>query len=122
MFKIERFSEDRLDIEMNGKLDSEEMAKALDELVEKSEGIENGKMLYDVIDYQLPSIGAITLEFSRLPQMFGLIKRFRRAAVLSDNTWLKAISELEGKLMPMLEIKAFGREEKAAAVQWLEKE
>ena len=122
MFKIERFSEDRLDIEMNGKLDSEEMAKALDELVEKSEGIENGKMLYDVIDYQLPSIGAITLEFSRLPQMFGLIKRFRRAAVLSDKTWLKTISELEGKLMPMLEIKAFGREEKAAAVQWLEKE
>ena len=122
MFKIERFSEDRLDIEMNGKLNSEEMAKALDELVEKSEGIENGKMLYDVIDYQLPSIGAITLEFSRLPQMFGLIKRFRRAAVLSDKTWLKMISELEGKLMPMLEIKAFGREEKAAAVQWLEKE
>ena len=122
MFKIERFSEDRLDIELNGKLNSEEMAKALDELVEKSEGIENGKMLYDVIDYQLPSLGAITLEFSRLPQMFGLIKRFRRAAVLSDKTWLKTISELEGKLMPMLEIKAFGREEKAAAVQWLESE
>ena len=122
MIKIERFSEDRLDIVMSGKLDSEGMAKVLDELAEKSEGIENGKMLYDVIDYQLPSLGAITLELSRMPQMFRLIKRFRRAAVLSDKTWLKTISELEGKLMPMLEIKAFGREEKAAAVQWLESE
>jgi hypothetical protein len=94
MFKIERFSEDRLNIEMSGKLESEGMAKALDELVEKSEGIENGKMLYDVIDYQLPSFGALTIELYRMPNMFGLIKRFRRAAVLSDKTWLKTISEL----------------------------
>lgn len=60
-------------------------------------------MLYDVIDYQLPTLGAITLEFSRMPQMFELIKRFRRAAVLSDKTWLKTVSELEGRLMPWLE-------------------
>jgi hypothetical protein len=55
-----------------------------------------------------------------MPKMFDLIKRFRRAAVLSDKTWLKTISELEGKLMPGLEIKAFDREERAAAEQWLE--
>jgi hypothetical protein len=61
VFKIERVSNNRLDIEMSGKLDSEGMAQALDELVEKSAGIENGKMLYDVIDYQLPTLGAITL-------------------------------------------------------------
>ena len=120
MFKIERYSKDRSDIEMSGKLDSEGMAKALDELVEKSEGIENGKMLYDVIDYQLPTFGAITLELKRMPKMFGLIRRFSRAAVLSDKTWLKTISELEGKLIPGLEIKAFDREERAAAELWLE--
>lgn len=122
MIKIERVSENRLDIEMSGKLDSEGMANALDELVEKSEGIENGKMLYDVIEYKLPTIDAIILEFKRLPKMFDFIRRFRRAAVLSDKTWLKTISELEGKLMPSLEIKAFDREERAAAEQWLENE
>ena len=105
---------------MSGKLDSEGMAKALDELVEKSEGIENGKMLYDVIEYKLPTIDAIILEFKRLPKMFDFIKRFRRAAVLSDKIWLKTISELEGKLMPGLEIKAFDREQRAAAELWLE--
>jgi hypothetical protein len=122
MIKIERASENRLDIEMSGKLDSEGMAKALDELVEKSEGIENGKMLYDVIEYKLPTIDAIILEFKRMPKMFDFIKRFRRAAVLSDKAWLKTISELEGKLMPGLEIKAFARDERAAAEQWLESE
>ena len=119
MFKIERVSENRLDIEMSGKLDSEGMAKALDDLVEKSEGIENGKMLYDVIDYRLPTLGAITLELKRMPKMYGLIKRFRWAAVLTDKTWLKAISELEVKLMPGLEIKAFTREQKPEAEEWL---
>lgn len=119
MIKIERVGENRLDIEMSGKIDSADMARVLDELVEKSEGFENGKMLFDVIEYQLPTLGAITLELSRMPQMFGFIKRFRRAAVLSDKTWLKSVSELKGALMPWLEIKGFDRDERTAALKWL---
>jgi len=57
------------------------MKVALDELVSKSENIENGKMLYVIIDFQLPTLGAIGIEFSRLPSMFGLMKKFDRAAV-----------------------------------------
>lgn len=119
MFKIERVSNNRLDIEMDSKLDSEEMAKVLDELVEKSEGIENGMLLYDVIEYHLPTFSALTLELKRMPEMFRLIKRFQRAVVLTDKTWLKTISELEGKLIPDLEIKAFDRDERAAAERWM---
>ena len=120
MFKVERSSDDRLDIRMSGKLDNEAMLKALDELVEKSEGINNGKMLYEVVDYHLPSLAAIGIELSRIPEMSGFIKKFSRAAVLSDKAWLKTISELEGKLMPGLEIRAFSREQKSEAVKWLE--
>ena len=109
----------RLDIEMSGKLNSEEMKIALDELVSKSKNIENGKILYDVIDFHLPSLGAIGIEFSRLPSMLGLMKKFDRAAVLNDKTWLKKVSEFEGALFPGLEIMAFNREEIAEAVDWL---
>jgi len=119
MFKVTRVSENRLDIEMSGKLDSEQMENALDELVNKAEGIENGRMLYDVVDYHLPSLGAIGLEFSRLPSMLGLMRKFDRAAVLTDKAWLKMISEIEGALYPGLEIKAFSREQKAGAEAWL---
>ena len=96
MFQIKRASEDRLDIEMSGKLNSEDMGMALDELIEKSEGIENGKMLYDIVDYHLPSLSAIAIELSRIPSMLGFIRKFNRAAVLSDESWLKIISEMEG--------------------------
>jgi hypothetical protein len=104
---------------MSGKLNAEEMRIALDELVSKSKNIENGKMLYDVIDFHLPSLSAIAIEFSRLPSMFGLFKKFERAAVLADKTWLKKVSELEGALIPGLEIKAFDRNQKGEAEAWL---
>ena len=74
MFKVVRNGTDRLDIELSGKLNADEMKVALDELVSESEGIENGKMLYEVIDFHLPSLEAIVIEFSRLPSMFGLLK------------------------------------------------
>jgi hypothetical protein len=119
MFKVTRIDTKRLDIEMSGKLDSEEMKLALDELVSKSENIENGKMLYDVIEFHLPSLSAIAIEFSRLPSMLSLMKKFNRAAVLSDKAWLKKISEFEGILYPGLEIKAFNRDQKAEAEAWL---
>ena len=95
------------------------MKIALDELVSKSQNIENGKMLYDVIDFHLPSLGAIGIEFSRLPSMFELIKKFDRAAVLTDKTWLKKVSKLEGALYPGLEIKAFDRDQREEAEAWL---
>ncbi len=119
MFKVEKSGMNRLDIQLSGKLDTEEMEIALDELVSKSENIENGKMLYEIIDFHLPSLGAIVIEFSRLPSMFGLMKRFDRAAVLTDKTWLKKVSEFEGAFFPGLEIKGFDRNQKEEAEAWL---
>jgi len=119
MFKVTQRGANRLDIEVRGKLNSEEMKIALDELVNKSKKIEKGQMLYDIIDFHLPSLGAIAVELSRLPSMFGLIKKFDRAAVLTDKNWLKKASELEGMLIPGLEIKAFDRDQKDEAKAWL---
>ena len=119
MFKVIEKGQNRLDIELSGKLDTEEMKVALNELEQKSQNIEHGKMLYEVVDFQIPSMGAIGIEFSRLPSMFGLMKKFDRAAVLTDKTWLQKVSEFEGALFPGLEIKAFNRDQKAEAETWL---
>lgn len=119
MFKITQNGNNRLDIELSGKLNSEEMKIALDELVSKSKDIEKGKMLYDVVAFHLPSLAAIGIEFSRLPSMLGFIKKFERAAVLTDKTWIKKVSEFEGVLIPGLEIKAFDRDQKEEAEAWL---
>ena len=51
--------------------------------------------------------------------MFGLMEKFDRAAVLTDKTWLKKVSEFKGFLFPGLEIKAFRRDQKEEAETWL---
>ena len=119
MFKVEKNGENRLDIELSGKLDSEAMTAALDELLSQSEDIENGTMLYEIVDFHLPSLGAMGVEFSRLPSMFGLIGKFDRCAVLTDKGWLKTASKIEGMMIPGLEIKAFDRDQKEEAEAWL---
>ncbi len=119
MFKVTQNGMNRLDIEMSEKLNSEDMKIALDELVSKSLNIKNGKMLYEIIDFHLPSLGAIGIELSRLPSMLGFMKKFDRVAVLTDKVWLKKVSEFEGAIYPGIEIKAFNREQKRDAETWL---
>ena len=119
MLKITRVGDDRIEFKMSGRLDDEHMRVALDEISEKVEGIENGVMLYEVVDFKLPSPSTIAIEFGRLPSMIGLMRRFKKAAVLTDKTWLKKVSEFEGALIPGLEIKAFQLDEREAAEAWL---
>ncbi len=119
MFKVILNGINRLDFELSGKLNTEEMKLALDELESKSKDIENGKILYEIIDFHLPSLGAIAVELSRFPSMLKLMKKFDRVAVLTDKNWLKKASEFEGYLFPGLEIKAFDRGQKEDAEAWL---
>ena len=117
MFKVERTAPDRLDIVLDGKLDSDAMTLALDELVAAAEGMKKGRMLYRIGDFNLPTLGAIGVELSRLPSLLKLIGRFERAAVVADQAWLRTVSEWEGALIPGLEIRGFETVEAAEA--WL---
>lgn len=121
MFKIIQNGVNRLDIELSGKVNAKEIRAVLDELALKSENITNGTMVYDVIEFHMPSPAAIAIEFSRLPSLFRIIRRFKRAAVLTDREWIKTFSEFEGALIPGLEIKAFERFQKEEAEAWLAK-
>jgi hypothetical protein len=119
MFTVRRSGDNRLDMEIGGKLDADDMRAALDELVSKAEGIESGRMLYTIGDFQLPTMAALAVEFSRLPELFKTIRKFDRAAVLCDKKWVQKVSEFEGVLIPGLEIKSFGLDEVEKAEAWL---
>ena len=117
MFKVERTATDRLDISLSGKLDSDAMTVALDELSGAAEGMEKGRMLYQIGDFDFPTLGAVGVELSRLPSLLKLIGRFERAAVVADQAWLRTVSEWEGALIPGLQIRGFETVE--AAEEWL---
>ena len=73
MFKVTPNGPNRVDIEIGGKLDSDEMRTGLDALESATAGMENGRMLYRIGDFDLPTLGAIGVEFKRLPSLFGLL-------------------------------------------------
>ena len=119
MFTITPRGPNRLDVTVGGKLDGDAMRAALDELVTKSADIEHGRMLYRVGDFHLPTLAAIGVEMARLPELFRMISRFDRCAVIAEAHWIRSVSELEGLLVPIVEIRAFEPGQEADAEAWL---
>ncbi|WPC06472.1 STAS/SEC14 domain-containing protein [Pseudomonas benzenivorans] len=120
MFRVMRNGENRIDVDLSGKLDRDEMRVALDELTQQSDGIEHGRMLYRIGAFELPTQAAMAVELSRIPQLFRLVRRFDRVAVVADQQWLRKASEAEGILIPGLTIKAFDSTQEAEAQAWLQ--
>ena len=119
MMTVTKTDPNRLDIELEGMLDSEEMRQTLEQFLEMSEGISNGKMLYTIKDFAMPTLGALGVEFGYLPKLFGMIGRFDKCAVCCDAAWVRAAAEVEGALIPGLEIDAFRLDEVDKAEAWL---
>ena len=119
MYKISNDVENRIDLEIAGKLDSNEMRSALDELLSKSTGMRNGGMLYRVHDFNMPTLGAIRVKLFKLPTSLKLFKRVSRIAIVAEKKWLRQAAKIQNKLMPGLLIKAFKPEELVEAEAWL---
>ena len=120
MLTITKPSADRVDITLDGKIDADIMRTALDDLIAKSDGVKGGKMLYRITNFELPTLSAIAVEFTRLPKLFGLLGAFDKCAVLSDSDWLRKAAEIEGALFPGIEIKSFGLDQQDVAEEWLD--
>lgn len=119
MLKVSRPSANRLDIVLSGALDTQAMRSALDDLIEKSQGITHGKMLYTISDFEMPTLGAMAVELQRMPELFTLITKFYKCAVLSDTAWIRTAAEIEGAIFPSLVIKSFALAESKSAEAWL---
>ncbi|AXI42032.1 STAS/SEC14 domain-containing protein [Sulfitobacter sp. SK011] len=119
MLNVSKPSANRIDIELSGVLDAAGMQAALDHLIEESEGITHGKMLYTISDFEMPTLGAMAVEFQRMPKLFSLTSKFDKCAVLSDAAWIRRAAEIEGAVIPSLEIKSFALADAKAAEAWL---
>ncbi|MGB5835349.1 MAG: STAS/SEC14 domain-containing protein [Thiohalocapsa sp.] len=119
MLTITKSSPNRVDIEFSGALDAETMRVSLDDLIAKSEDVTNGRMLYKIPEFAMPTLGAIGVELQYLPKLFGLLGKFDRCAVLSDASWIRTAAEIEGALFPGIVIKSFELHDMEAAEAWL---
>lgn len=119
MFHVTNPRPNRVDIAIEGSLDAIEMEAGLETLFKLSENVTHGKMLYTISNFAMPTVSALGVEMRHLPHLFRLLGKFERCAVLTDTHWVQTMAELEGKLLPGLEIKSFDLTETDAAEAWL---
>ena len=119
MLTITKPSDNRVDITFDGGIDANIMTAALDKLFDASKDVKNGVSLYTITNFDMPTLGAIGVEFTKLPQLFGLLSKFQKVAILSDSAFIRTAGEVEGFLLPGVEIKSFHLNERAVAENWL---
>lgn len=119
MLTVSKTAPNRVDLDINGGIDANIMTAGLDELLLASEDVVNGTMLYTITDFEMPTLGALGVEFSRLTKLFSLLGKYNKCAVLCDQGWIRTAAEVEGALIPGLAIKSFHLNERSAAEAWL---
>ena len=119
MITVTKPSAVRVDVAIEGAIDADMMRAGLDDLIAKSDGVTDGRMLYTITNIAMPSLGAIGVELEKLPKLFGLLGKISKCAVLSDAAWVRKIAEVEGALLPGMTIKSFEMSDVDAAEAWL---
>ena len=119
MLKVSKPAAHRVEIEVSGVLDADAMQEAVAQLVEASQGVSKGRMLYRIADFAMPTMGAFAIELRNLPKLFEIVGRFEKCAVLCDTAWIRTAAEIEGVVIPSLEVRGFALSEEDAANAWL---
>ncbi|MEM9436421.1 MAG: STAS/SEC14 domain-containing protein [Pseudomonadota bacterium] len=122
MLKVVKTAPNHLDLFLEGQIDGPEMNAALSELVDTTNGMENATMFYHISGFAMPTPSAFMVELGYFPKLFGLISKFRRCAVVTEHAWLRAAAELEGVVIPGLDIKSFEPGQEDMARRWLSSE
>lgn len=119
MFQVMRIGNDRLEMDIAGRVDSDGMRSGLRALFTQAQGIQHGQLLMRIGELQMPTAGAIGVELSNLPELFRLTRQFDRCSVISSKEWIRKMGEIEGAIIPGLEVRSFRPEREADALAWL---
>ncbi|RLJ58999.1 SpoIIAA-like protein [Litoreibacter meonggei] len=120
MFTVETLAPDLLKVEIGGKITAEEMSSGLDTLLPLTSAMADGRMLALYHDIEFPEAGAILEEMKRLPQLFGVIGKVKKVALVSDQKWIRDMAMLEGKIIPGMTIRSFEFKDRAQAEAYLD--
>ncbi|MEO0990738.1 MAG: STAS/SEC14 domain-containing protein [Pseudomonadota bacterium] len=119
MLSVTQTAPNRLNIELEGMIDADDMRTGLEDFIRFADGIAEGKLLYIIPGLAWPTFSALVVEMGMMPQLLRLLGHFDKCAVVTDTGWLRSAAEFEGMFIPGLQIKAFGSENRTEAELWL---
>ena len=75
-------------------------------------------LLVIIEDLRFMTLGALLKDVGYGLTQLGDLQRYHRAAVVTDQAWLKHVAHLEERLFRAVEIQTFARRDHAAAMVW----
>ncbi|QPH53144.1 STAS/SEC14 domain-containing protein [Pontivivens ytuae] len=119
MFEIAPVEGGVVELTVTGRIDADSMRDGLNALWGALEPVESARLLLLYNDWELPTAGALAVEFGQLGRAFSILAKVDRAALVSNQDWLRRVAEIESALIPGLEIRTYVPEDEAAARAWL---
>lgn len=104
---------------VSGKVTKEDVELAwasLDAALDEAETI---GLYAEVVDLGGVTLTGLVEDLAHAIKALGEWHRFARYAVVSDKAWLRTLADVEGKLLPGIEIRTYTPEESEAAIAWL---
>lgn len=121
-------SKHHIELTINGKISSDDMKHLLDEWMQATASmnqtdsnteLQNATLLYRINSFAMPSFSAVMDEMKRMPELWATMKYFGKMAVISEQQWLQKVAEIEGWMIPNLDVKGFNPDQESAARIWL---
>lgn len=119
MLEVYKVEDNMVGIKIDGAIDAQTMEDGLNKLVELTQNMKNGRMLYHISNFQMPTFAALGVEMRLMPKLFGLISKIDHVALLTNESWIAAASKIESALIPGLEIRTFALAEDEEALSYL---
>lgn len=117
MIRILPFDEDRvLALHIDGKMSSEDFEQVLSAVDDKLARHDTLRIYAEM--HALTGVSPEAL-FEDLKFAVKHWQRFDREAIVTDQTWLQKLTSAAGRLMPGIEVRAFGFNEREAATDWI---
>src|SRR5690606_13047391 len=114
-----RIGNDRLGLDIAGRVHRDGMRSGLRALFTQAQGIHGGQLLMRIGELQMTTAGAIGVELAKLTELVRLTRQFDRCGVISSKDWIRKMGEIEGAIIPGLEVRSFRPEREADALAWL---
>lgn len=118
MFRIDHAPDGLIEITLDSHSDPAETEAALQHLIGDLEAADLSNLLVHMGDAGLPQISTLAVQLRHLPHLMRLLSRIDRIAVLSDQGWVRTGAEIEGLVLPGVDIRAWPHADEAAARIW----
>ena len=107
MFKVEAPRDGILRLEMSGRLDAAQMRGALNAVIARMRETPAERVMLRLREIDVRTRGCLDDEARGKPELQQCFRRIRRAAVVSDQDWIRDQARVQAGLSPGVAIRGF---------------